>query len=190
MLDKDKFLDSIRETAVSKAIEIVESAKCDKVRRLRIAEKGLSESVKSEHEKAQECVELILTRRAASARIDASKILLSAKQKAVDTAYQQAKQSIISMSDAEYKAFISGLIAKYAEDGDKVVFAECDKKRMSGDFLKAVSTKLTVSNKTHSGQGGVILESEKCDKNLTIEALMKAVREETEIDVAKILFST
>jgi len=188
MLDKDKFLKEIKAEALSRAEVLLNTAKNEKAESLKALDKELAESVDSERQKTEAGVGLILSRRLADARIATPKIILTAKQKAVDAAYNKATQKILSMSDAEYKGFISGLITKYAEDGDKVVFAECDKKRIPNDFFKTVSTKLTVSGKTHSGQGGVILEGKKCDKNLTIEALMKVVREETESDVANVLF--
>ncbi|MEG1805372.1 MAG: hypothetical protein RR327_03155 [Clostridia bacterium] len=48
--------------------------------------------------------------------------------------------------------------------------------------------KLTVSANTENYVGGIILRSKTLDKNLTLKATLRGLREETEQETAKILF--
>jgi len=192
MTDKQVFLDNILANADARAESLIAAAKAEEAEALKDLEKELAESETQEREKTRLETELILSRRASAARIAASKIHLCAKQQAVDSAYKAAKQSILKMPDKAYFELMGALIAKHAQNGYAVVFAESDKKRVPKDFVNGLAAKLkiklSVSDNTHKGNGGVILKSAQYDKNLSLDALLQSAREETETEVVKILF--
>ncbi|MCL2370021.1 MAG: V-type ATP synthase subunit E [Firmicutes bacterium] len=193
MFDKDNFLEDIRKSAELQAESLIMTAKQKQEDSLNVLEKALSDQAELEHQRTLIDAEQILSHRATDTRITKQKIVLSAKQKIVDSVYYEARQFILDMSDSEYFDFIGGLIAKHAVNNDKVIFADRDKKRIPKDFLDLVATKhklkLYIADKTHSDLGGVILEGKNYDKNLTLETLLKLIRQKTENDVAELLFS-
>lgn len=158
------------------------------------------ESVRHEQERkksdairaAQASAEEIAARSVTLGKLEARKIELAAKQQAIDAAFAEAERKLLHMTDHIYRDFIGALIREYAEDGDRVVIAAGDTKRLHAEWLqsvaKACGVSLTLSNETHNGAGGVILCGARCDKNLTFETLFTTLREEWLRDVAKRLF--
>lgn len=136
----------------------------------------------------------VASRQATLSRLEERKTVLAAKQQVVDAAFGEAVKKIHNMTDPVYREFIGGLIEKYADDGDSVVVARRDEKRLHAEWLASVSRtcgkQLTLSSEQHDGQGGVILSGNRCDKNLTLEALLKSLRESALAGVAKCLFPT
>lgn len=141
---------------------------------------------------AQNAAEEVAARSVTLGKLEARKIELSAKQQAIDAAFAEAERKVSHMTDHIYRDFMASLIKEYAEDGDRVVIAAGDTKRLHAEWLQSVSKacgkSLTLSSETHNGSGGVILCGERCDKNLTLETLFAALREERLGDVAKRLF--
>ena len=86
---------------------------------------------------------------------------------------------------------MSDLILKYAEDGDEVIISEKDKNRLSSEWLKGLSEKvsLSLSSCFHNDEGGIILRGKKYDKNLTVSSIIAEVRNLTAATVAKRLFN-
>ena len=121
--------------------------------------------------------------------LETRKVMLAAKQQLIDRAYEQAERKILNMTDHVYREFMGELIVKYAEDGDRVVVAERDVRRMHADFIAEIAKKsgkhVTLSEQTHSGSGGVILAGKRVDKNLTLSALLHELRQKTQGEAAK-----
>jgi len=189
MIDKEFFL----ENTLKKTSELVASKECEEAEKLRVFETELNDLEKQKHVQTQAEVGRILSRKAMSARVDSSKIILLSKQNAIDTVFEKAKQKILKMSDKEYFELIGVLIIKHASINDEVVFSKKDKKRVPKDFLENLSKKhklsLKMSDETHSLSGGVLLKGKKYDKNLSIDTLLSLARESIESEVSKVLFN-
>ena len=88
----------------------------------------------------------------------------------------------------EKQAFIVKLLSKYAEVGETVVAAKVDKEVITQKTLDEAGKKLVLSSKYHNGQGGVILEGNGYEKDLTLARVIEYLREQTEGKVAQALF--
>lgn len=162
---------------------------------------ALLEKTKSEAERirqesiasARETAEAIISRRKTLSDLEARKSELAAKQKVIDSAFDEAVKKILNMTDHIYREFIGGFIAKYADDGDRVIIAERDAKRLHAEWLDSVSKtcgkRLSFADEKHGGMGGVILSGKTCDKNLTLETMMAALRDSSLSGVVKRLFN-
>ena len=121
--------------------------------------------------------------------LESRKILLVAKQQLIDRAYAQAERKVLNMTDHVYREFMGELIVAYAEDGDRVVVAERDVRRMHADFIAELAKKsgknISLAEHTHGGSGGVILAGKHVDKNLTLAALLGELRQKTQNEAAK-----
>ncbi|MCI8413139.1 MAG: hypothetical protein HFE47_03475 [Clostridia bacterium] len=161
--------------------ETVERVRADESRRQ-------SEAVAAARESAQ----ALLARRQTLCALETRKAELAAKQKVIDAAYEEAAHKILNMTDHIYREFVGNMVEKYADDGDEIVVAERDCKRLHDEWLTAIARKtgknLAFSNRTHSGRGGVILVGKSCDKNLTLETLLGSLREDSLAGVATRLF--
>ena len=141
---------------------------------------------------AEQSAAAVLARRKTLGDLEARKTELAAKQQMLDAAFAEAKRKVLHMTDHIYRDYMGALIRQYAEDGDRVIVAKCDEKRLHAAWLKSVSDEsgkqLFLADETHEGSGGVILAGAQCDKNLTLETLINELRERYTAETAKRLF--
>ncbi|MCD8041257.1 MAG: hypothetical protein LUF82_07060 [Clostridia bacterium] len=123
--------------------------------------------------------------KAATARLDGAKILLSEKRGVIDGVYLAAAKQIAAMDKKDCLAFLARLLKEYAEDGDEVVLA--DNFAYSADFAKLAVVKEKNLKLVFGGagiSGGFILRGKNSDRDLSIEAMIAADRAEHEAEVA------
>jgi len=132
------------------------------------------------------------------ANLEARKTILSEKQKIMEGAFNKALESILKLDDKDHRNFIKKLILGNIEKGDETIFiASSDKNKISKDFIEDINKKLEAKGKKGELKlstsylpikGGVIIGSGKVRKNISLELLLKKVREESEIEICKYLF--
>ena len=66
----------------------------------------------------------IFEKRAADARLESSKILLSEKRKTVDSVYELALLRLVALDKEDCLKLATALLEKYAEQGDEVYFSK------------------------------------------------------------------
>ena len=121
--------------------------------------------------------------------IESKKTYLAAKQAIAESVFSRAIEMLCALSEEKYLALISSLVEKYAEDGDEIVLSSsCTLTEKSVSALKAVSSRNLKVSKSGQFAGGIVLSGKKFDKDLTFEALVAALKEQTEEEVAKKLF--
>lgn len=133
---------------------------------------------------------------AAAARLDVKKIMLAARKKAVENVYAEAKARLKGLGEEETLTLYDRLLKTYAEEGDKVIFAEDFKYAAEVKLLPVFTEKKLkiVSGgeaKAIAGEkfdGGLYLAGETADKDLSFNALLKADRENYESRIAAELF--
>lgn len=180
--------DKIITQAEDKAKEIIKKGKeeADNIKNIILGKNNQEASLKKSK---------ILT----EANLEARKIILSEKQKIVEGAFNKALESILKLDDKDYHNFIKKLILDNIEKGDETIFiASSDKNKISKDFIEDINKTLEVKDKKGELklstsylpiQGGVIIGSGKVRKNISLELLLKKVREESEIEICKYLFA-
>lgn len=132
----------------------------------------------------------ILDGKAATARLDGSKILLGEKRGVIDEIYVRALKQLVEMGKAETLRLADRLLTEYAEEGDEIVFAENFRfaQEVAGlDIVK--EKKLKVSAARSSYDGGFVLCGKNSDKNLSYGAILTADREERQAEIAAHIFA-
>lgn len=166
-----------------KADEIENSAKEN-------AEKLRRETEADVQKRAQSIAE----RYAATARLDVKKIRLAARKKAVESVYAQAKKRLCLLNEEETLRLFNRLLCAYAEEGDKVIFADNFAYEKSVKLLPVFTQKklsvVSAAQKSVSIDGGMYLTGKTADKDLSFDALLKADAEENESNVASAIFGT
>lgn len=134
----------------------------------------------------------ILRRGEVVANLDAKKILMSAKSKAVDNLFQKILEQLALLDKKKYLAIIENLLKKYAEDGDVVIISSQDKGKITQKFVddiaKNMGIKLSLAKDFGSFNGGVILAGKNSDKNLSFDMELLQLREECETQISSMLF--
>ena len=132
------------------------------------------------------------------ANLEAKKIILSEKQKIIEDVFNKASESILKLDDKDYRNIIKKMILDNIETGDETIFIDhSDQKKISESFIEDINKEL--KSKGEKGElklstsylpikGGVVIGSGKIRKNISLEFLLKKIREELEIQISKDLF--
>jgi len=132
------------------------------------------------------------------ANLEAKKIILSEKQKIIENVFNKASESILKLDDKDYRNIIKKMILDNIETGDETIFIDhSDQKKISESFIEDINKEL--KSKGEKGElklstsylpikGGVVIGSGKIRKNISLEFLLKKIREELEIQISKDLF--
>jgi len=133
------------------------------------------------------------------ANLKAKKTILFEKQKIIEDVFDKALESILKLDDKEYYNFIKTLILDNIEIGDETIFSgSSDQRKISESFIEDINKEL--KSKGEKGElklsashlpikGGVVIGSGKIRKNISLELLLKNVREELEMQISKNLFN-
>jgi len=133
------------------------------------------------------------------ANLEAKKIILSEKQKIIENVFDKASESILKLDDKDYRNIIKKMILDNIETGDETIFIDhSDQKKISKSFIEDINKEL--KSKGEKGElklstsylpikGGVVIGFGKIRKNISLEFLLKKIREELEIQISKDLFN-
>ncbi|MDD5015139.1 MAG: V-type ATP synthase subunit E [Atribacterota bacterium] len=133
------------------------------------------------------------------ANLEAKKTILVEKQKIMEDVFTKALEGILKLSRQDYLHFIKKLILDNIEKGDEAIFiGSLDKNKISQDFIEKINKELEakgkkgelrLSNSYLPIKGGILIGSGAVRKNISLELLLKHIREESEMQISKILFN-
>ncbi len=133
------------------------------------------------------------------ANLGVKKTILLEKQKIMEDVFGNALESILKLGNKDYQNFIKKLILDNIEKGDETIFiGHSDKNRISKDFIEDINKELKAKGKKGElklsdsylpVKGGIIIGSGAIRKNVSLELLLKDVREESETQISEILFN-
>ena len=150
-----------------------------------------------------------------AAQMEARKTLLTAKQEMVERAYQRALEKLRSLPQEQYVELLAALLVRASSTGregagkaavaraNELLAKEAAPELPLGDGVVANllnkvaagvsafaqgTAMLAVSEETRDISGGFILKDGRIEVNCTFDALVRAEREQTAGEVAKLLF--
>jgi len=133
------------------------------------------------------------------ANLEAKKTILLEKHKIMEDVFTKALESIVRLSNQDYLQFIKKLILDNIESGDETIFTgSLDKNKISKDFIEEINKELKTKGKKGELKlstsylpikGGIIIGSGAIRKNISLELLLKNIREESEMQISKLLFN-
>lgn len=188
MSGKEAIIERIIADAQDQANDIVSEAQTAAKDICAAAESKVKANRQKATEKLIEDGEEILRRRMSVANLDAKKSRLFAKQKLLETVFDEAREAVLALDDEKYLLLIEKLIKGFSAEGETVTIAERDKKRITKKFLDGFGKKLTLSDSFGDFDGGIMLSKDGYDKNLTLDVLLDESRERVENKVAETLF--
>jgi len=141
---------------------------------------------------------LMKSRILTEANLEAKKNILSEKQKIIDNVFNKASESVLKLEDKDYRNIIKKMILENTETGDETIFINhSDREKVSKSFINDINKELkskgkkgelTLSTSYLPIKGGIVIGSGKIRKNISLEFLLKEIREELEIQISKDLF--
>lgn len=138
-----------------------------------------------------------LNRARSAVDLQKRKTILTEKQKLIREVIDKAKQSLDTLSDAEYFGIIVRMAERFAlaKDGE-ILFSPRDLARLPEGFAdtlnKAVGAKgatLSISDQTRKIDGGFVLAYGGVEENCSFGALFDSAREMLQDKVQELLFS-
>ena len=188
MNGKSKIIERILSDADSKCAEISAAAQNRADQTLAETEAKIAQEKQALNARLEKQAEDLVKNKLANAALDARKYKLECKQNLIASCYDKALDRLVKSTDAEYKKIISDLLNKFAEEGETVCIVEKDANVITQQFLDGVGKGLTLSNKRINAMGGIVIEGNGYDKDLTFEALVSYAKADTEATVAELLF--
>ena len=129
------------------------------------------------------------------ARMEAKKGLLALKQQKVSEAFDLAGKKIVELPAEQYAAFLAKLAARASVTGDEEIVLNARDRESIGAEVTAKANallgegKLSLSDKTGTFSGGLILRRGSIEANCTVELLVELCRSEASAEIAKLLFA-
>lgn len=130
----------------------------------------------------------ILDGKAASARLDCAKIELAEKRRVLDGVYESALKKLKALDKKSAVALADGLLNKFAEEGDEIVFAADYKFVSEVTKLSVVAERKLKFSQNGNVCGGFVLKGVSADKDISYAALLAADREENVSALAAEIF--
>ena len=143
--------------------------------------------------KAQE----LRRRRLAVAEMEARKDVLAQKQAILDEAFAGALSKLSALPDSDIAALLTPVVAKEAEGTERLVVPLKNRALYEKSLLKRLNEalekagkpgKLSLCEKNGNFAGGLVLASDVLEKNISFEALLRGVREDSEKAISELLF--
>lgn len=132
-----------------------------------------------------------------TARLDARKDLLFAKQELLDAAFDAAKKKLSELPEDKYVAWLAALASQVSEGCGEIVLSPRDSKlgtriiELANEALLAKGKKgeLRVSNETRDIDAGFVLVDGKMEVNCTLSAILDVKRQYIAAKAAEKLFA-
>ncbi len=191
MNGKQTIIDKIIRDAELKAESNVSAAK-EKADAVISQAQADAEAMRAEKlaDKTEQTNELIRRRRSV-ALLDKKRAISAYKSELALAVFDEAIDAFKS-DKKRYKAYIEELLKTNAEDGDEIIASKYDESVVTSAMVtmvaKALKSKLALSDKSGDFKGGLILSGVNYDKNLTLDDIVRRIRQDSETQVAKILF--
>lgn len=130
----------------------------------------------------------ILNKMETVAKMEAKNKLLKEKRDLLDDIFNNALEALVQ--EDEYRKMITSLLKKTDIEGDDVrVIPAKGKEDETKKALEESGKKYTMAEKSADIKGGFILQSEKIEVNNSFESILhKQLRDDLELDIAKMLF--
>jgi len=187
---KDAIIARITEEAEKTAASLIRDAENEREEAEKTAELSLDREFAQKKAALEEECGRISARIITLAGLDARKLVLLEKQSVLNGAYRKAEETVAG-DKKRYAELMAALTVKYAEDGDELIVGAADNKALDkkwfSELEKRLKVKIVYSAESHESRG-VMLKGRESDKNLTLSAVMRELRERTESRAAQILF--
>lgn len=136
-----------------------------------------------------------LERLEGAAKMDAKKMLLSAKQDCLDEAFAKAHKALLALPEEKYVDLLARMAVKASSTGrEEILLNSRDHKKVGAEVVKKANAlkkgaELTLADDTRDMEGGLTLRDGNVEVNCSFETQLRILREDMAAELAGILFS-
>lgn len=189
-------IEKITEKILSEAQEFAESAVAEAKMQGEAIEKRAGEDAEKilldVQTKIKEETEKVFNRRNSLAQLETRKMLLKAKQDAVNKCFERAMEEFEKMGKKEYTSFLADTLKNIGVDEGEVLFNPKDAENIAEKVIEKANKdgkNFHISDKNIDAKGGFKVVSGKVEITATIESMIDDIKEEITPDVVKALFN-
>ncbi len=194
----NKVSEKILADARKEAADVEEKARREEKDLFKAKEKALAQATAKHEERIAAIYIDELKRQAALAEIEFRKSILMRKRELMGEIFRDVSEHLLRPEI--YPSFLETMILRGAVSGEEVIIvSERDRTLMDDAFLKRVNekaaerlghaTNLRLDSEVRETGGGLFLREDKIEFNATIDAVMRNVSEDMEMELARFLFS-
>lgn len=191
---KDKILNDAKKRAES----IISEAETRVKDILENARKEAENVAKKLEKDAEELAKKEAARILSLAELEERRKILKEKINILEEVFSQALADLKARPKEEYQEIMKGLLVKAVNHGDEeVIVAKSDRDKLDEKFLKSVNEELRKMGKkgdlklvgeSEDFNGGLLLRKEKIETWCNLEVLLEMLKDDLEIEIAKLLF--
>lgn len=149
-----------------------------------------AEEIKADYAKKREqSVSSVLDGANTRAAIDGRKAALAKKRAVIEKAFDETYAKMLSLSDADRKTILKGVLLRETEGGECIVPAKKDRELLKALAAELADRKLTLSDEDADCASGCILHGKGYEKDCSFRSVLLEVREDAETEVSKLLFN-
>ena len=187
MNGKENIINKILTDADTRCAEILSAAEAQAKAILDEANAAVARDRVALEERISSSAAERMRNRKATAELDAKKYVLNTKQQLISRCYDEAYERLAKLSDKDRLELIGKLISKYAETGETVYVTQADAKLVTLAWLNGFGKNLKLGKDCIKADGGIVLEGNGYDKDLTLRRVVEYARETTEARVVRLL---
>ncbi|MBU1148482.1 hypothetical protein KKI23_00145 [Patescibacteria group bacterium] len=185
-------LDDIIQSILAEAKQEADKVKQQGISDLKALKKDYQEKAGQEEKRLLESAQKEADRNVAQAQflaISRKKAgLLTKKQEILDQVYKQALAKLSELPEVDYKKLVASLISQLQETEGEVVSVK-GKESLTKQALSQSGKPYQLATETVSGKGGFVFKTKTMQIDNRFAVLIDHVRQDTEMEVSKILFS-
>ncbi len=195
MKGTEKILASIRTDAQSRADAILDEAREQAAQIRAEYDKQAAEVYAEKLRQGTKLCQDQLDSERRIAQMEAKKSVLAVKQEMVNESFALAAKELTKLPEARYVDFLARLAAKASVTGtEEIVLNARDRKAVGAAVVKAANAllpggRLTLSERSGSFDGGLILSRGSIEVNSTLELLVELARSDMAAEIADTLFA-
>ncbi len=184
MNGKENIINKILSDADERCAEIVADAKTQAQQTVQAAQQAVREERQLLDSRIQAASDERMRNAVANAELDAKKYRLQVRQQLVGRCYDVARQRLAAMDEQQRLDFVGELLSRFAEDGETVYVTKADAKNVTQLWLDGFDKHLRLGKRYIRADGGVLLEGDGYEKDLTLANVVRYLKEQTEAQVA------
>ncbi|RLE13832.1 hypothetical protein DRJ04_03530 [Candidatus Aerophobetes bacterium] len=194
----DEILKSIDEKVKQEVNEVEKEAEEQKERILEEAKKRAQERKKQIIQETKRQIEDEVRRKMIKVRREERKKILTLKSEIMSEVFQEAKDRFLNLEKKEYLSLMrDALVASIKHGDEEVLISPQDKELVDQDFIREIEKAVREKGKAprlkftfslNEKERGFIVKSKDVLVNSTISTLFSVLKDEEEIEVARLLF--
>ena len=183
----NEIVKKIIEDAEATAAKMISDAEAAVSERVEAARKELEKNKTATIERTKTRLKQEEAQKANLVKTQERKEQLAARQNAITQVFDIVRKELAGASATQLQKLVEALITKFGKDGDTVIIAKADDKKLPESFFKSLKVKNLKRELSGKIDSGIILENPRTETRLTLNEILETLRDKTELEVSRMI---